>query len=272
MTPRPLIRILLLSALLMLGACGKKSPDDSKKLATINGEVITEKDFDSFLRAQNIQIPQTGDETKIRKDLLEEMIKLSLLSQHAVDEKVDQEHDVYFQIRRHRENILARAMLRKHLKETPISDEDVQKRYQELVEKSDKNEYRARHILVRSEEEARDILAQLKKGGSFANLARQKSIDVQSGKQGGDLGSWINQDMIVPEFFSALVLLKKGETTTDPVKSNFGWHIIKREDSRPRKMPAFDQAKGDTRQLIQQERVEALVKSLREKASVKIEE
>jgi peptidyl-prolyl cis-trans isomerase C len=272
MITRPLIPVLLLAAFVALGACGQKSPDDSKVLATVNGEVITEKDFDSFLRAQNIQIPQTADEAKIRKDLLEEMIKMALLSQYAVDQKVDQEHDVYFQIRRHRENILARAMLRKHLKESPISDDEVQKKFDELSAKADRNEYRARHILVRSEEEARAILDQLKKGGNFAALAKDKSIDVRSGKQGGDLGSWINQDMIVPEFMTALVALKNGETTKDPVKSNFGWHIIKREASRPRKMPTFDQAKGDVRQLIQQERVEALVKTLREKGSVKIKD
>lgn len=272
MTTRPLIPVMLLAALLALGACGKKSPDDSKVLATVNGEVITEKDFDSFLRAQNIQIPQTGDEARIRKDLLDEMIKMSLLSQYAVDQKVDQEHDVYFQIRRHRENILARAMLRKYLKESPITDDEVQKRFQELSEKADKNEYRARHILVRSEEEARAILDQLKKGTSFAALAKDKSIDVRSGKQGGDLGNWINQDMIVPEFMNALAALKNGETTRDPVKSNFGWHIIKREASRARKMPTFEQAKGDTRQLIQGERVEALIKSLKDKASIKVQE
>lgn len=271
MTTRPLIPVVLLAALLALGACNK-GPDDSKVLAKVNGEVITEKDFDSFLRAQNIQIPQTGDEARIRKDLLDEMVKMSLLSQSAVDQKIDQEHDVYFQIRRHRENILARAMLRKYLKDNPISDDEVQKRFQDLSEKADRNEYRARHILVRSEEEARDIIAQLKKGGNFAALARQKSADVGSGKQGGDLGNWINQDMVVPEFFNALAALKNNETTSEPVKSNFGWHIIKREASRPRKMPSFDQAKGDVRQMLQQERVETLVKSLKDKASIKVTE
>jgi peptidyl-prolyl cis-trans isomerase C len=271
MTTRSLFPVLLLAALLALGACGKKGPDDSKVLAKVNNEVITEKDFDSFLRAQNIQIPQTADETKIRKDLLDEMIKMSLLSQYAVDQKVDQENDVYFQLRRYRENILARAMLRKHLKENPISDEEVEKRFKELSEKADKNEYRARHILARSEEDARALLDQLKKGASFAALAKQKSIDVRSGQQGGDLG-WVNQDVIIPDVFNALVALKKGEVTREPVKSNFGWHIIKREDSRPRKMPTFDQAKGDTRQLIQGERIETLVKTLRDKGSVKVQE
>jgi len=270
MTARPLFPILLIAAFLAVGACGKNSPDDSKVLATVNGEVITEKDFDSFLRIQNIQIPQVPDEAKIRRDLLDEMIKMSLLSQYAVDQKVDMEPDVYFQLRRQRENLLARAMLRKHLKESPISDDDVQTRFKELSEKADRNEYRARHILLRSEEDARAVLDQLKKGTSFATLAKQKSADVGSGKQGGDLGNWISQDMVVPEFFNALAALKNGEVTREPVKSNFGWHIIKRESSRPRKMPTLDQARGDVRQMIQQERVEALVKTLKEKGRIKV--
>lgn len=271
-TTRPLYAILLLAALAALGACGTKSPDDSKVLATVNGEAITEKDYEDYLRARQMQQPPIPDKDKEKKVVLEEMVNRVLLVQSAVDQKVDRELDVYFQIKRQRENILARAMLRKYLKDNPISDEEVQKRYQDLVEKADKNEYRARHILVRSEEEAREILAALKKGASFASLAKQKSVDVGSGKQGGDLPNWFSQDQVVPEFFEAAKQLKKGETTKEPVKTDYGWHIIQLIDSRPRKMPAFEQAKGNIRQIVQQERVDALIKSSKDKAKIKINE
>lgn len=268
---RPFFILLLLSLGLMLGACAKKSPDDSKVLASVNGEAITEKDYEDYLRARQTQQPPIPEKEKERKVVLDEMVNRVLLVQSAAEHKVDHELDVYFQIKRQRENVLARAMLRKYLKDNPISDEEVQKYFDQDMEKANKNEYRARHILVRSEEEAKDILAQLQKGTSFNSLAQKKSIDVRSGKQGGDLG-WFSQDVIVPEFFSAVTAMKRGEVTKEAVKSDFGWHIIKFEDSRPRKMPTFDQAKGDIRQRIQQERVDALVKSLKDKGQIKINE
>jgi len=265
----PLNVILLLCVGLVLGACGHKSPDDSKVLASVNGESITEKDYEDYLRARQAQQPPIPDKDKEKQVVLDEMVNRVLLVQSAVDKKLDQELDVYFQIKRQRENVLARAMLRKYLSDNPISDEAVQKRFEQEMEKADKNEYHARHILVRGEEEAQDIIAQLKRGASFNALAQKQSIDVRSGKQGGDLG-WFSQDVIVPEFFNAVKAMKKGEISQEPVKSDFGFHIIKFESSRPRKLPTFDQAKGNIRQLVQQERVDALVKSLKDKGKVKI--
>jgi len=271
MNTRPLILILLLSTGLMLGACGKKSPDDSKVLATVNGEAITEKDYEDYLHARQAQQPPIPDKDKEKKVVLDEMVNRVLLVHSAVDQKVEQELDVYFQIKRQRENVLARAMLRKYLKDNPISDEEVQKRFEQEMQKANKNEYRARHILVRTEEEAKEIIAQLKKGANFNTLAQKKSIDVRSGKQGGDL-NWFSQDVIVPEFFNAVTAMKNGDISQEPVKSDFGFHVIKLESSRPRKMPTFDQAKGNIRQLVQQERVDALVKSLKDKGKIKISE
>lgn len=271
MTTRPHHNALLLAVLLALAACGNKGPDDSKVLATVDGQAITEADYEDYLRARQMQQPPIPDKDKERKVVLDEMINRALLVESAADHKLDREPDVYFQIKRQRENVLARAMLRQYLKDNPISDDEVQKRYQQEIEKANKNEYRARHVLVRTEEEAKEIIAELKKGANFATLAKQKSVDVRSGKQGGELG-WFSQDVIVPEFFSAVAQLKVGQVTKEPVKTDFGWHVIQLEAVRPRKMPTFDQAKGNIRQLIQQERVDALVKSLKDKAKVKINE
>lgn len=270
MTPhRPLLPVLLLGTLLVLTACGKKGPDDSAVLATVNGEAITEKDYDDYLRSRHLQQPAIPDKAKEREVVLEEMINRTLLVQTAAEQKVDHDLDVYFQIKRQRENVLARAVLRKYLKDNAISDDEVRTRYQEMSDKAHKNEYRARHILLRTEEEAREVLSELLKGGNFQTIARQKSIDLRSGKEGGDLG-WFSQDVIVPEFFNAVTTLKKGEVTKEPVKTDFGWHIIKLENSRPHKMRDFESMKGDIRQLIQQERVDALVKSIKDKAKITI--
>jgi peptidyl-prolyl cis-trans isomerase C len=257
--------VLLLAALLTVGACSK-SPDDSKVIATINGEGITEKDFEDYLHARQQQpMPLPGDEKERRQLILDEMINRVLLVQGALEHKIDQELDVYFQIKRQRENVLARGMLRKYFRDNPIPDTEIQKH---IV----KDEFHTRHILVRNEADAVAIIAELQKGGNFAAIAKAKSIDVKSGKKGGDLG-WISQeDGIVPQFFSAVADMKKGQTSEKPVKTNFGWHVIRVDDVRPHKMQSTEKLAAEIRMQMQQERVDALVKSLKDKAKIKINE
>ena len=255
---------LLLAALLALGACGQKSPDQSKVLATVNGQPITSADYDDYLHARMQQpMPLPGDEKERQKLILDEMANRMLLVQAATEQKVDQELDVYLQLRRQRENLLARALLRKYFRDNPVPDDEIQKR---IV----KDEFRVRHILVKTEQEANDLIAELKKGGKFAELAKAKSLDVKSGKQGGELG-WISQeDPIVPQFFEAVTAMKKGELSDKPVKTNFGYHVIQVEDVRPHKTRSAEQLAGEIRMQIQQERVDALLKSLKDKAKIQI--
>lgn len=263
-TRRTATTLLLLTTLLALGACSPKSPDQSKVLATVNGQPITAADYDDYLHARMQQpMPLPGDEKERQQLILDEMANRVLLVQAAIDQKADQELDVYLRLKRQRENLLAQALLRKYFRDNPVPDEEVQKR---IV----KNEFRTRHILVKTEQEAADLIAEIKKGGNFAQLAKAKSLDVKSGKQGGDLG-WISQeDPIVPQFFEAVAGMKKGDISEKPVKTNFGWHVIKVEDVRPHKTHSADELAGQIRMQIQQERVEALLKSLKEKAKIKI--
>lgn len=265
---KQLIGVGLLTLGMLIAACQPKSPDTSKVIATVNGEVITENDFQDYLKARQAQQVPVPDKEKEREVVLDEMINRVLLAQDAVKRKLDQEEDVYFQIKRQRENTLVRATLRQYLRDNPISDEDVRKRYDEEVEKTHKTEYRARHVLVKTEDEAKEVLAQLKKGAKFDALARKLSVDQRSGKDGGDLG-WFNQGSIVPEFFGAVKEMKKGDVTPAPIKTEFGWHVIKLEDSRPWATPGFDQIKANIRQMVQQESIEAMVKELKAKAKIK---
>lgn len=267
---RPLT-LILLAATLALGACGGKPADDSKVLVTVNGEAITEKDYENYLQLRHQNQPPIPDKARERKVVLEEMVNRLLLAQGATEQKLDQEPDVFFQIKRFRENILARAMIRKQLTDLPISEEELRKRYAQEVEKTNKTEYRARHILVRSEEEAREVIAKLKAGANFATLAKEKSIDVRSAREGGDLG-WFNQGMMVAEFFDAASKMKKGELSVDPVKTEFGWHVIRLEENRPFKIPPFEQIKNNVHQLVQQERIDALVQQLKNRGKVSYSE
>lgn len=300
MTIRPLLpNKLLLSAALILGsACVHQTPvyrDESKVLATVNAEPITKDKYEQYLRIRNKQQPPIPDKTLELKIVLDEMINRALLVQYAVEQKVSQELDVEPQlalmrknenallqggnppdpeklrdITLQRENLLARAVLRRHFATTGlITDGELQKRFDQLASSADKNEYRARHVLVGTNEEARKIIAALRKGADFSAIAHKESLDAKSGKQGGELG-WFNQDLIVPEFFNAVAAMKKGELSKEPVKSEFGWHVINLEDKRPRKLPSFDDSKNNIRQILQQERIDALIKSLKDKAKVEI--
>lgn len=266
----------LLFAALLLAGCGKKFSDDSKVLATVNGEKITELNYNNYLQLRQSQQAPMADKDKERKVVLDELIDRMLLAQQGAKLDVEQNPEVYFRLKRVQENILAQEVIRKTVQEAPISDDDVKKRFQEELERTHKTEYKVRHILVKTEDEAKDVAKQLKAGTSFAQLAKTKSIDTGSGSQGGALPDWINQGSgLVPEFFNALTTMKKGQTS-DPVKSEFGWHLIKVEDTRPLKVPTLEQFLADPRgptgmrRRMQEERLQAMLKDLKDKAKISI--
>lgn len=269
---RPLL-LAIFVALGLLAACDRKAPDTGKTLATVNGERITERDYENYLRLRQTQQEPIVDKEKEKQVVLNEMIDRIVLSQYALDHKLDQEPENYLLMKRVRENILVQATIRNVLKDRPVTDDDLKKRFQQEAEKTHKTEYRVRHILVKEDDEAQALIARLKQGGHFAALARAKSLDVQTGKNGGDLG-WINQGMVVPEFFDGVMALKKGEISSAPVKSDFGFHVIKVDDLRPLKIPSFEEFVADRRaranlhRKIQDERIEALAKELRAKAKI----
>ncbi len=254
---------------------GKQQGDPGKVMATVNGEKIMESDYRNYLQLRQQQVGPIADKDKEKKVVLDEMIEKTLLAQHAVSSKLDQDPEVNSLMKRVREEILVQALKRKTLRDNPITDEDVKKRFEQEVGNTHKTEYKVRHILVKEEAEAKEILAQLGKGGKFDKLAKTKSIDTQSGKEGGVLG-WINQGMVVPEFFNAVTAMKKGAVSTEPVKSDFGWHIIKVEDSRPLKIPTFEQFMSDQRaraniyRKMQDDKMGELVKDLKGKAKITV--
>jgi peptidyl-prolyl cis-trans isomerase C len=275
--------IVFLAALGLLAAgCDKKpaeqtaaGTDAGKIAASVNGQNITETDYENYLRIRQQQMGPLADKDKEKKIVLDEMIDKLLLAQYAVKNKLDQDPEVAALIKRVREEILAQAVKRKLLKDNPITEDDVKKRFEQEVEKTHKTEYKVRHILVKDESEAKDIIAQLKKGANFSKLAEEKSIDTQSGKNGGEIG-WINQGMVVPEFFNAVMKMKKGAVSAEPVKTDFGWHIIKLEDTRPLKIPTFEQfmsdqqARANIYRKMQDERVGDLIKDLKAKAKITV--
>jgi peptidyl-prolyl cis-trans isomerase C len=268
-TTRLLLLPLLFGLGLTLTACGDKSPDKTKILATVNGEVITQADYDDYLKGRQMQQAPLPDKDKEKQVIIDEITARLLLAQAARTAKLDQDVETYLQVKRQNENILARAMVRKFLKDNPVSDQEVKARYDKEVEKTSKVEYHARHILVKTKEEADELLKKMNVA-RFAALAKEKSTDTGTAKEGGDLG-WLNQGAMVPEFYAAVSQLKKGEITKEPVKTEFGWHIIKLEDTRPAKVPTLEQVAPQVRMMVQQEKIDTMVKDLKAKAKIKTE-
>ena len=265
----------LIVAVLGLTACQQQAAEEEGKvLATVNGQSITEPEFQQYLqlRQQREPITDPAQEQKV----LEEMIDRVLLSQAAESTGVDKDPEVKYLLDRVRENILVQSMIRKMLTDDPITEEQLKQRFETEVADTHKTEYLVRHILIKDEDEAKEVIAELsKKKANFAKVAKEKSIDVQSGNKGGNLG-WINEGMVVPEFFQGVSRLEKGATTTEPVKSDFGWHVIKVEDTRAAKIPTYEefmsdpQTKANFERKLQDERVEKIVKDLRDAAKVEI--
>ncbi len=267
----------LLLAVTLVGGCGKKFSDDSKVLASVDGENITEQDYENYLQLRQGQQSAVADKDKERKVVLDEMIDRVLLAHYGAKLGLEQTPDVYFRLKRMRENVLAQEVVRNAAKETPITDDDVKKRFEQEIGNMNKTEYKTRHILVKTEDEAKQVATRLRAGMGFDQLAKTRSQDGDSNKRGGELG-WIGQGTSwgqVPEFFNATAALKNGETSA-PVKSEFGWHIIRVEDTRPLKLPTYEEFVADPRapaslkRTIQQERVQAMLKDLRDKAKVTI--
>lgn len=260
--------LVLIPFIAVLAACGKD--DGGKAVATVNGDVITERDVDDLLQARGV--PKENAEA--RKKAAELLTNRLLLVQHATSLKLDKDPAIDLRIKRMREELLVEAAVNKLRDEKPIDDNTVRATVEKKLAGMHKNEYRVSHILVASEDEAKAVVAQLKRGAAFAALARQKSMDKGSGQRGGDIG-WVRQDQVVPEFFNVLPDLKKGGMTGAPVKSQFGWHIIRLADSRPLKLPTVDefmsnpQARMGVARQMQEENIQALVKSLRDKATIK---
>jgi peptidyl-prolyl cis-trans isomerase C len=168
-----------------------------------------------------------------------------------------------------KQNVLAGAYVKDYIKNNPVSDDAIKAEYDRIKATISGSEYRARHILVEKESEARDIIARLKKEpGAFAKLAMEKSKDQGSKAKGGDLG-WFDLSRMVPEFGDAVSKLEKGKFTQVPVKTQFGYHVILLEDSKPIEAPPLEEVKPQIAQQLQQQNLRKQLDAL--KASAKVE-
>ena len=208
--------------------------------------------------------PASAEFANAMKD---ELVNREILSQAAKKKGLDKSPTVAAQMDMARQAVLIRAFFEDYVKANPISDAQLKADYDKYVVQLGDKEFKVRHILVDKEDDAKAIIASLKRGETFEKLAKEKSKDPGSKDNGGDL-DWAPAGRYVPEFATAVKAQAKGQLSENPVKSPFGFHVIRVDDSRAMKVPSFDEVKDKFRQQAQQEQVAALVQDLRGKAKI----
>jgi peptidyl-prolyl cis-trans isomerase C len=285
-----LVATLGLSTLLLLTGCGQKAPTTATgdktaapgstpaeapsestpadALATVNGRPLTRMEFAAMLMEWQRRRPDASiNSPQIQSQLFNEMINLMLVSQDAEAKGVDKSPQVQAALTWARTRVLAETMLAQHLQGHPITDEELKKVYDERYAGKSQKEYKASHILLKTEAEAKAVIDELAKGADFAQLAKQRSTGPSASK-GGDLG-WFSASDMVPPFAEALATMEKGSTSKTPVKTQFGWHVIRLEDVRETAPPSFEAVKDDLLTELRQKVINDYVASLRKGAEIK---
>ena len=231
----------------------------------MNGVIIPQAFFDAMNRERETSGQAASPE--INAAIRDELINREVLAQAGAKRGLDKDPAVAAQMRIAAQTVLIRAYFEDHSKANPVTDAQLKSMYDAFLTQLGDKEFKARHILVDTEEEAKTIIAQLGRGESFEKLAKDKSKDTGSKDNGGDL-DWGPAGRYVPEFGNALRILQKGQTTPNAIKTQFGWHIIRLDDSRDNKPPKFEDVKENLRQRAQQETIARLVQDLRSKAKI----
>ncbi|HMG58838.1 MAG TPA: peptidylprolyl isomerase [Burkholderiales bacterium] len=234
------------------------------KPVTVNGKPIPKSRLD-FIAKQRATQGQPDNE-QARKAILDNLITQEVVAQEADRRGFAKTSDVRTQLELLRQQVLVQAVVQDHLKAHPIKDEEMLAEYNKVKAQRGDKEYKARHVLVDKESEANEIIAQLKKGTKFEDLAKQ-SKDPGSKDKGGDL-DWNTPSTFVKPFAEALSKLEKGKYTETPIQTQFGWHVIQLDDVRSMQFPAFDTVKQQLLSRMQEQEVQKFVGELRSKAKI----
>ena len=234
-------------------------------IAKVNGVAVPKARADMLMQQQGARGMPDNDQT--RALVRDELINREVLAQEAQKSGVAKRPEVQAQLDMARQEVLVSAYVRDWVKGNPVSDADVQKEYERAKAQAGDKEYKARHILVETEDEAKSLIEQLKKGGKFDELASKNSKDTGSAQRGGDL-DWNVPGTYDRQFSDAMVKLEKGKYTDTPVRTRFGFHIIQLDDVRPARFASLAEVKPRIQQMLAQNKIEELVKGLRAKAKI----
>jgi peptidyl-prolyl cis-trans isomerase C len=235
----------------------------AQNVALVNGKPVPKARVDALIKQAQRAGQQVGPE--VQQQARDQVVLREIFAQEATRLGLAASADYREAMEIARQSILIRELFEEFRKKNPVTDDEALLEYNKFKAQASGTEYRARHILVEKEEEAVGLIKQIKAGGKFDELAKKHSKDTGSGEKGGDL-DFAKPDSYVPEFGKALVALKPGEMTEAPVKSQFGFHIIKLEEVREAPFPGFEDVKGQLKQRIEQARVQRYQEELRTKA------
>ncbi|MES2911075.1 MAG: peptidylprolyl isomerase [Pseudomonadota bacterium] len=237
----------------------------AQNVAIVNGKAVPKARMDAL--AQQIAKGGRPITPDVQAQLREEVIAREVFMQEAEKQGLSTSDDYKMQMELARQTILIRALFANYQSKNPVTDAELKAEYDKFAAANGGKEYKARHILVEKEADAKAIIASLKKGGKFEDIAKKQSKDPGSGANGGDL-DWANPTSYVPEFSEAMLKLNKGQMTETPVKTQFGYHIIRVDDIRNAQIPPFEELKPQIAQQMEQQRLAGFQQALREKAKV----
>ena len=262
-------QVLLALAVALLASCSQKGTPDtaapkSPAVAIVDGQPIN-RDIYEFYAKGVTNKPASELTPEQRDQVLDNLVRWRVLAEQAEKDGTAKEPNTAALLELQRLNVLQQAVSEKYLKDRKATDQELRAEYETQVGQLPKSEYHARHILVATQEFAGKLVAQLEKGAKFEDVAKRESMD--SKENGGDLG-WFTPDRMVKPFADAVVALKPGEYTHAPVQTQYGWHIIKLEETRDMALPAFDQVKPRVEQMVQGKKFKAYVDDLMKTAKV----
>jgi len=271
----PAIAVSTVVAFASLAACNKTQQAAGPQpaaapapapVATVNGSAISHSEYDLFVKdlLQGKQQELTADQ---KSQVVDDLINMQLLADQAQKDGLQNDPDTVAQLNLLHTRVLADAESQKYIKSLQPSDADLHAEYETAVAAMDKNEYKARHILVATKEDGEQIIKKLKGGAKFEDLAKAQSTDTGSKNNGGELG-WFTTSRMVKPFADAVVALKKGEITPEPVQTQYGWHVIQLEDTREKTPPPFDQVKAQLSNQVIRKKLQAYVADLKKNAKI----
>lgn len=267
------LHILILTVLFatLIVACGKQdertigrqAPLGGTTIASVNGVAITEPELKLLLQTR-----QSAGQTVSRESGINELIGIELLRQQAIADRLHEDEMLAAQMNRESMQVLATAVVRKFMQSLSINDQDIFTEYNNYTTTLSNKEYKVRHILSKTQRESENNIDDLNKGAAFADLAKNRSSD-PSGEQGGEIG-WITPQTVVEPFGKALAKLEPGQYSKEPVHTDYGWHVILVEDTRPLAPPTLDSIRNQLKNAIINRQIKAYIEGLRTNAKIEL--
>jgi peptidyl-prolyl cis-trans isomerase C len=256
----------LLLALIAIAATFANASAFAQNLAVVNGKAIPSSRADQMVK-QVVAQGQATDSPQLREAIKKDLIAREVMMQEAVKQGYDTKPDVKQALENARQTIVINALARDYVTKHPVTDAEIKAEYDRFTKQTGDKEYHVRHILVENEADANAIIAKLKGGAKFEDLAKQ-SKDTGTANNGGDL-DWASPSSFPPEFAAGFTGLQKGQVTEKPVKTQVGYHVIKLDDVRPAKLPSLEEVKPQIADALAQQKLAAYQEEMVKKAKVK---